>query len=156
MEELDNIGKFNNCLQIMLIKMQEADNSCIEITKDLTKREFSVVIFVGKRNNEVIMKDIADYLSIPMSTTTGVVDKMVEKGYLKRVYSKEDRRAIKIALSKYGLDCFNLLESILRHMSGAMLAGLSEKEETTLIDLLTKLTDNLKDYIPLNQVTFKN
>ena len=150
MAEQDNISKFNNCLQFLLMKMQEADNSCIEITKDLSKREFSVVIFVGK-NSEVIMKDIADYLSIPVSTTTGLVDKLVEKGYLNRVYSKEDRRAIKIALSKYGLDCFNLLESILRHMSGTMLAGLSNSDQQKFIQLMEKVTENLKEYIPLNQ-----
>ena len=143
----DKVEKFTESLETLLMKMQEADNTCMELTKDLSKREFAVLTFVGK-HNEVIMRQIADYLSIPVSTTTGVVDKMVEKGYLKRYHSDEDRRTIKIALSKYGMDSFNLLMGTLHTMVQTMLMGLEDKDQTTLVELFSKISDNLKNYVP--------
>lgn len=143
----NNIGKFTDCLEALMMKMQEADNTCIELSKDISKRDFTVLIYVGK-SNDVIMRDIATFLGIPVSTTTGVIDKLVEKGYLKRYHSKEDRRTIKIGLSKFGQDSFNLLQSTLHHMGGAMLAGLSEKEQAELIFLLEKVAANLVNYVP--------
>ncbi|MDW3210829.1 MAG: MarR family transcriptional regulator [Reichenbachiella sp.] len=143
----DKICKFTQCLEVLLMKMQEADNTCIELSKDISKRDFSVLTFVGK-NHDVIMRDIAGYLGIPVSTTTGVIDKLVEKGYLKRYHSKEDRRTIKIGLSKFGQDSFNLLQSTLHHMGGAMLGGLSEKEQGELIHLLERISENLVNYVP--------
>lgn len=148
-EELfdDKICKFTHCLEALMMKMQEADNTCIELSKDISKRDFAVLTFVGK-NHDVIMRDIAGYLGIPVSTTTGVIDKLVEKGYLKRYHSKEDRRTIKIGLSKFGQDAFNLLQSTLHHMGGAMLGGLSNEEQEQLIHLLEKLSVNLLNYVP--------
>lgn len=143
----EKICKFTQCLEALLMRMQEADNTCVEITKDITKRDFAVLTFVGK-NHDVIMRDIAGYLGIPVSTTTGVIDKLVEKGYLKRYHSKEDRRTIKIGLSKFGQDAFNLLQSTLHHMGGAMLSGLSDKEQKDLIHLLEKVSVNLGNYVP--------
>ncbi|MEP2026889.1 MAG: MarR family transcriptional regulator [Reichenbachiella sp.] len=148
-EELfdDKICKFTNCLEALMMKMQEADNTCIELSKDISKRDFTVLIFIGK-NQDVIMRDIATYLGIPVSTTTGVIDKLVEKGYLKRYHSKEDRRTIKIGLSKYGMDSYNLLQSTLHHMGSAMLAGLSEDEQKNLIQLMERVATNLVNYVP--------
>lgn len=147
-ELVDNkICKFTQCLEALMMKMQEADNTCIELSKDISKRDFAVLIYVGK-SSDVIMRDIAIYLGIPVSTTTGVIDKLVEKGYLKRYHSKEDRRTIKIGLSKFGQDSYNLLQSTLHHMGGAMLSGLSAKEQSDLIHLMEKVAANLVNYVP--------
>ena len=147
-ELVDNqICQFTHCLEALMMKMQEADNTCIELSKDISKRDFAVLTYVGK-NHDVIMRDIAAYLGIPVSTTTGVIDKLVEKGYLKRYHSKEDRRTIKIGLSKFGQDSFNLLQSTLHHMGGAMLSGLNDSEQSKLIELLGKITSNLVNYVP--------
>ena len=147
-ELVDNqICQFTHCLEALMMKMQEADNTCIELSKDISKRDFAVLTYVGK-NHDVIMRDIAAYLGIPVSTTTGVIDKLVEKGYLKRYHSKEDRRTIKIGLSKFGQDSFNLLQSTLHHMGGAMLSGLDDSEQSKLIELLGKITSNLVNYVP--------
>ena len=78
-ELVDNqICQFTHCLEALMMKMQEADNTCIELSKDISKRDFAVLTYVGK-NHDVIMRDIAAYLGIPVSTTTGVIDKLVEK-----------------------------------------------------------------------------
>ena len=127
--------------------MQEVDNTCVELTKDISKRDFSIIVFIGK-TGEVIMRDISEFLNVPMSTTTGIIDKLVEKGYLTRLHSEKDRRIIKVKLSKFGKDSFELLESTLYNMGETMLSGLNSDEQTSFINLLEKVTANLGNYTP--------
>lgn len=147
----NKVGRFTSALEKMLMKMQEVDNSCVELTKDISKRDFSIIVFVGKQE-EVIMRDIAEYLNIPMSTCTGIVDKLVEKGHLARFHSNEDRRIIKVTLSKFGKTSFQLLESSLFNMSTTMLGDLNQKEQDELIKLLEKVTSNLDQHVPTTPV----
>ncbi|MEP1093694.1 MAG: MarR family transcriptional regulator [Cyclobacteriaceae bacterium] len=147
----NKVGRFTLALEKMLMKMQEVDNSCVELTKDISKRDFSIIVFVGKQE-EVIMRDIAEYLNIPMSTCTGIVDKLVEKGHLARFHSDEDRRIIKVTLSKFGRASFQLLESSLFNMGTMMLGDLKQKEQEELIKLLEKVTINLDQHVPTTPV----
>lgn len=143
----NKIGRFTSALERMLMKMQEVDNFCVELTKDISKRDFSIIVFVGK-NDEVIMRDIAQFLNIPMSTCTGIVDKLVEKGHLRRFHSEKDRRIIKVSLSKSGKKSFHLMESGLYNLGNTMLSDLSAKEQENLISLLEKVTLNLDSHTP--------
>ncbi len=143
----NKVGRFTSALEKMLMKMQEVDNTCVELTKDISKREFSIIVFVGKQD-EVIMRDIAEYLNIPMSTCTGIVDKLVEKGHLARFHSDEDRRIIKVTLSQAGKTSFHLLETTLFNMGNTMLNDLTPSEQDNLIILLEKVTLNLDQYVP--------
>ena len=115
----------------------------VVISKD-QKVVISLIVFVGKQQ-QVIMRDIADFLSVPMSTTTGIVDKLVDKGYIARYHSDQDRRIIKVELSKFGKETFELMETTLFRMSDAMLGDLSDKEQNQLVKLLEKVTTNLQE-----------
>lgn len=152
--EENKVGRFTSALETMLMKMQEVDNFCVELTKDISKRDFSIIVFVGKQE-EVIMRDIAQFLNIPMSTCTGIVDKLVEKGHLRRFHSDEDRRIIKVSLSKSGKNSFHLMETSLYNLGSTMLSDLTAKEQESLIALLEKVTLNLDQHTPttLKQVS---
>ncbi len=145
--EENKVVRFTCALEMMLMKMQEVDNTCVELTKDISKRDFSIIVFVGKQE-EVIMRDIAEYLNVPMSTCTGIVDKLVEKGHLVRFHSEEDRRIIKVTLSEVGKTSFHLMKSTLFNMGNTMLSDLNKSEQENLITLLEKVTLNLDQYVP--------
>lgn len=145
-EEVD-IERFTGALETMMMKMQEVDNTCVELTKDISKRDFSIIVFLGK-NQEVIMREIAEFLQVPLSTTTGIVDKLVESGYLSRVHSNEDRRIIKVGLSSSGKKSFNLLQTSLYNMGKTVLSDLTASERDQFIVLLDKVTGNLQKHIP--------
>ena len=145
-EEVD-IERFTGALETMMMKMQEVDNTCVELTKDISKRDFSIIVFIGK-NQEVIMREIAEFLQVPLSTTTGIVDKLVESGYLSRFHSNEDRRIIKVGLSSSGKKSFNLLQTSLHNMGKTVLGDLTSSERDQFIGLLDKVTGNLQKHIP--------
>lgn len=137
--EVEKIERFSDALQGMMLKMQEIDNRCMESAKDITKREFVLVILIG-RNGEMIMREIADYLQIPMSTATGIVDKLVEKDYLLRNYSAEDRRIVKVDLSKAGKEVYKLMSESMFVFCEATLCKFSEDDQEKFINCLTTVS----------------
>jgi DNA-binding MarR family transcriptional regulator len=148
---IDNtkIERFSTAIQNMMLMMQQVDNSCLEVTKDLSKKEFGLVVFVGKMQR-VIMRDIADFLNVPVSTTTGIVDKLVDNGYLKRSHSLTDRRIIEVELSKSGCKTYDFLYTSMFELCNKMLSDLEGNEPDKLIGLLEKVTSNLSKHTPQN------
>jgi len=146
----EKVSRFSMALQKMLLKMQEVDNSCLEVSKDLTKREFTLIIFIGNTGN-TIMRDVADFLQIPVSTATGIVDKLVEKGYVKRFHSDEDRRIVQVCLDKQGKIAFDLLQRQMITMCHRILTDLSTKDQDCFIDILDKISSNLDQHVPALQ-----
>ncbi len=136
------VSQFTEALEMMLMKMQEVDSTCIEATKDISKREFGLVVILGKHKS-LIMSEIAEFINVPMSTATGIVDKLVSKGYLMRFYSEEDRRIVRIGLSKYGGELFELLEKTMIKFGYHILEGFEEEEKEMFIRLMQKATRNL-------------
>lgn len=136
------VRQFTDALEAMLMKMQEVDNTCMEASRDLAKREFSLVVLLGKHRS-LIMKEVSDFMAVPMSTATGIVDKLVSKGYLMRFYSEEDRRIVRIGLSKYGQELYDLLEKMMHYFGQHILEGFTPEERDQFIFLMEKATRNL-------------
>ena len=54
------------------------------------------------RLKEATMGQLSDHMNFPMSTATGIVDRLVKKGYIERGKSDSDRRIVVITLSEKG------------------------------------------------------
>ncbi len=88
-------------VQAMMVAFKEVDESCAHLVDHMGVRELHLVSHVGD-HDQVSMSSIAQFLHIPMSTATSIVDKMVENGYLKRGFSPRDRRKVLILLDDDG------------------------------------------------------
>ena len=132
-----------DALSGMLLKMQEVDSSCVELTKDISKRDFGLLAYLGKTGPK-IMSEAAEFLNIPMSTATSVVDKLVEKNYVERFHSPEDRRIIRIRLNKNGQAIYDLLQEKLFHFGTAVLSNFSEKDQEQFIKFLSKAAQGIQ------------
>ena len=64
---------------------------------------------------------------------------MVERGWVERVRSERDRRAMIIHLTKKGRDLVARAEKIAATMEEAALGGLSNAERALLLELLFKV-----------------
>ena len=131
----------------MIVMMQEIDDTCVRMSEDISKKELLIVSFVGD-NESVIMREIAEYMHIPVSTTTGIVDKLVQKGYLSRQFSPSDRRSISIVLNELGQQTHKLMDCMKNEMANKIIDDLKEQEANDLIGLLEKVTNNLNKYVP--------
>ncbi len=126
----------------MIVLMMEVDNTCVMLTQDISKQDLSLLGFIGQKGS-VIMRDVADYLDIPYSTATGIVDKLVAKNYLDRYNSPEDRRTVLVRLTKKGEGVFLLFQEKKQEMAQMMIKDLSDDDREQLLVLFDKVMENL-------------
>ena len=147
----EDVKRLTDAWANVFVKMQEVDSRCVDLTKDIDKQDLHLIGFIGEKG-DVIMRDIAEFLDIPFSTATGIVDKLVSKGYLERVHSEYDRRTVLVKLNKLGEQRCAIFNEMKDEMGEFMLKLLSNEEKERLISILEKITLNLRHY----QVVEKN
>ncbi len=67
----------------------------------MSLQENKVIDHVGQRKS-CIMREISDHLRVAVSTMTGLIDKLEEKGLVRRERTEEDRRIVRISLTEKG------------------------------------------------------
>ena len=112
---------------------------CADICGEFNEKELMIVAFVGERES-VKMSDIADNLKAPLSTLTTIVDKLVEKQYLARVHSDEDRRVVNVTLLGKGRAAYKTFLKRKDEMSEKVLASFSGNEQRAFIAYLDKMS----------------
>src|SRR5579872_4781998 len=118
---------------------------CSEICGDFNEKELLIIVLVGERKN-VKMSDLADNLKAPLSTLTGIVDKLVEKKYLARVHSDQDRRVVNITLRTKGIAAFKAFLTRKNEMADKVLAAFSAGEQRAFMEYLDKMSSILGSF----------
>lgn len=142
------IDDFMEVFQMLSLKVQETDQSCAEMAgvNEISKYDLALVGLIGKKG-EVIMREIAEYLDVPYSTATGVVDKLVKKKILKRVNSEIDRRTVKVGLtSKRGKEIFQQFISFRHKLGEIVLANMDERDFEDIERLMKKMVRQIADH----------
>ena len=91
------------------------------------------------------MSDLAKILHLTMSAVTGIVDKMVDLGLVKRERSSKDRRVVRISLLKKGEDTARRVSAERKSVVNDIFSVLTEQEKREYLKLLRKVSDSLKD-----------
>jgi len=90
------------------------------------------------------MSEVAQNLKITVGTLTTAINKLVKKGYVERNRCEEDRRSVKINLTRKGKLAYRIHEKFHHEMIKATVEGLSQEEEDVLIRSLEKLNEFFK------------
>jgi DNA-binding MarR family transcriptional regulator len=138
----ENKNKFIAALQHLVRAIKSETEKCSEVCGGVSEKELTVVGFVGQNRN-VKMSDIADNIESPMSTLTNIVDKLVEKGFLEREHSSEDRRAINVTLSAKGKASYKSLITQKHLIAEDLLSQYSEKEQAEFLKHVNLLASYL-------------
>jgi DNA-binding MarR family transcriptional regulator len=78
------------------------------VYKNVTFAQLKVIRFLGSKNKST-MTDIAKALSVKLPTASGLVEHLVNNGYLKRFNEPSDRRLVYAELSSKG---YKMLDAI--------------------------------------------
>ena len=105
---------------------------------DITLPQFMVMKYLS-RNDNCRMSDLSDAMSVTMGNMTGMVDRLVREGYVKRSEDPEDRRIVRVVLTKKGKDAAARISE--HRIKGIMhmFAVLSEGEIRTLFSIMEKI-----------------
>ena len=87
-------------------------------------------------------KEIADYLGIENSTISGILDRMEKKELIERDIDKEDRRFVRIELTKSGKDLEEPVNKTIESFNKEALSIFSKEEASQLRNMLLKLMHN--------------
>lgn len=90
-------------------------------------------------------------LSLSASTTSHLVDKLVEKGMVMRTEDPEDRRQKRIELSPYGFSLIDRLNAARTEEFNLAFASLDPQLQQTLVGVFEQVVGELRRTHPLNQ-----
>jgi DNA-binding MarR family transcriptional regulator len=102
-----------------------------------------IVLYSVYHNEGVGIKELSNTLGISSSAATQLVDNLVRKGHLVREESTEDRRALKINLSKKTKEILEVKKAQGFNKVYAIFDVLTDDELQIFCDLSKKVAENL-------------
>ncbi|MBL4625453.1 MAG: winged helix-turn-helix transcriptional regulator [Flavobacteriales bacterium] len=120
-------------MQMMKKRMGE----CCTKSGNIGDKEFIIINFVGKHHH-VKMSDISENMSVPMSTLTSIVDRLVDRKYLTRYHSNEDRRVVLVTLGTKGKEAYETFMTQNQDLADAVLSEFNVSDQDKLIEFLQK------------------
>ncbi len=107
---------------------------------EFNMKELHFILFLGWKESST-MSEIAEYLGLAMSTATGVADRLVQKGFIQRKRSTEDRRLVEVELTDKGQEIHNWHLKQHDRVSQRLLEQLDKKDQDTFIKLIRKIIE---------------
>lgn len=104
--------------------------------------EFSVLVLIAS-NPKMNQKQLGAALEVSAPNLAVLLDRLTERGLIKRVRSNEDRRAQRLHLKAAGKTLVARAEKVAATMEGDALNLLSEGERTLLVELLQRLHEDV-------------
>lgn len=112
----------------------------IDIDLSFSKSELFAMLLVERRQ-EVIMSRIAEYLNVSMSTATGIVERLVQGGYLERERSESDRRIVVVRLTDKGKTLITEVKEVIFTYIRVIAEALTEEEQELLRRIFLKIME---------------
>ncbi len=140
-EQIKNIGNYLIKLFDASLKEEEKWVSRMAKTK-LSISEIHTLVAISEAENAA-MTAVAQRLRITISTLTIAVNKLEEKGFVKKVRDTEDKRIIKVQLTEEGQYIAKKHDRVQAHMINRVVEDLNTQE----IEILEKTLEKMLLYI---------
>lgn len=108
---------------------------------DLSVQEVKLIELIGRREY-CIMREIADHLHVAVSTVTALVDRLEKKEIVMRKRTDEDRRIIRVLLTRSGNKLFQSHVEELLNLCRGVLRSLNDNEQVIYLSLAKKIAAN--------------
>ncbi len=143
---MDTHEVINKILVHLFNEIWELEETAI-ITEDfqnISNNDMHIIEAVGLDGNN--MTTIANKLNITVGSLTTSMNSLVNKKYVVRKRSEEDRRVVNIHLTKLGEKAFHHHADFHKAMTDAVVSQLSEEEIPVLVKTLNGLSDFFHGY----------
>lgn len=112
---------------------------------DVTPVQTHVLLYLQQHGGQVPQHELADYLRVKPSTANGVLDRMEEKGLVRRSVSGRDARRRLIHLTEKGAEKQSAFQRSFLDVEEVMVRGFGPEEREALLSLLNRVISNLKE-----------
>ncbi|PKL38339.1 MAG: hypothetical protein CVV44_10645 [Spirochaetae bacterium HGW-Spirochaetae-1] len=111
----------------------EHDTSKLNL--DINKTQINILMLINE-NNEKSMSEISLMTGLEKSSFTRSVDCLVKNGFITRNPQENDRRIIKLSLTKKGIKAANLIKNDFDGYCESLISDFSEKEKREFFESL--------------------
>lgn len=118
-------------LEMNLSSINRTDCCCCQVTDT----QCFVLVEIGRKAN-ISVKELSKILKLDKSGISRTVEELVQKGFVERKPSKEDRRFAVLNLTKEGTDRFNKIENDMNQRFKAILDKIPEEKRKQVIEAL--------------------
>lgn len=115
----------------------------LELDLKFSKYELFTILLLNRRQ-ETTMTELVEYINSPMSTATGIVDRLVKSGYVKRERSETDRRIVILSLTEEGTQLVQKLKDLISKYLNLVLEDLTEEEKKFMTGIAFKVMNKLQ------------
>ncbi len=104
---------------------------------------FRIFMLLSQSQQPLTMGELSSELAVPMSTATRIVDGLVKADMLERVQDANDRRIVRVGMSKNGRELYETGMDYNKQRIVKLLKNFTAEEQTQLLKLINKLFDAL-------------
>jgi DNA-binding MarR family transcriptional regulator len=117
----------------------------LRIEFGMTLARFDYLAQLHRHADGLRMSALSRYLMVTGGNVTGLTDELEKEGLVERVAEPEDRRSVRVSLTKKGRRLFEKIASVHEGWVVAIFAGMSAPQKVQLHDLLGRLRVQLAD-----------
>ncbi|HJA67476.1 MAG TPA: winged helix DNA-binding protein [Candidatus Mediterraneibacter cottocaccae] len=128
-----------------VIWKQEEEAIITEEFKDITNNDMHIIEAIGLSGKST-MSMVAKKLGITAGSLTTAVNSLVNKKYVVRKRSEEDRRVVFLGLTEKGVRAYDHHREYHRQMTNAVIEKLDEDEIPILLKTLDSLSEFFRGY----------
>ena len=114
------------------------------VKRTLTQTQFLVLVALHSRKL-CPMTTLAQSMHVSLPTISGIVDRLVKRGYVERSVSDQDRRQVVVHLSKQGQMMIAQFQGAVTQRWEDVLKALQQEDIDNFYRIVTKLMNHLKD-----------
>ncbi len=118
-------------------------SACAEM--ELTKPQIHALYWLGL--GPLTMGDLARHLQITEKTSTGVVDRLERDGWVLRQRSADDRRVVRVSVTRKGRTLAQKLDRLLTEQLTFFLGLLDGPSRKALFQVMDRLVGHLPDFL---------
>ena len=113
------------------------------VNRTMTQTQFLVLVAVHS-NGRCPMKILADNMHVSMPTISGIVDRLVKSGYIRRIEDAQDRRQVVVELTPKGQSMISQFQSVVSRRWQDVLKTLESNDINMFYRIIVKLKNALQ------------
>ena len=132
-------------INIILNKSEQIEEQAKQRTdlQYLTAKQLNCIELIHAMKNPTL-SELAEKLKITKASTSVMLDRLEEHGYIKKVKSDNDRRSAHVHLTVKGDKAAHLHSDVHKQFAIQLTKGLTESEKDILIVLLNKAIQSIQ------------
>lgn len=143
MSQTENRIKLSQSIAKMMPNIIQGVHIGFLVKKNLTHTQFFVLVAIHS-NKRPAMRTLSDNLKVSMPTMTGIIERLVKGGYVKRIPHPQDRRQVLVELTPQGSGIITEFQRAAMARWQQVLVALNSQDIEYFQKIVTKLLKSLQ------------